>query len=309
MALITLVEAVEMFLRSRRRKFASDSTLRWYSNMLVRLVAQVGWKPLDTLRLEDTWKFLESIHAEERDQRIQRETTRDLIRSTKTFLRWSIHTYHLDPSLVDDLHLPKPLKSPPKAVEMWCIKRVLDAQSYSDLGLRNRALIYFLLGTGCRAGGLIRLRPEHIDILRRVAVVTEKGGKTRPVGFGHTTAKWLGAWLVRRPRGAQTVFCSLRPRDQLAPLTGCGLTLLFRKMCQRARLPEEYWFSPHDLRHTFATAFVRMRGPAAILQAQLGHEDFRTTQRYLDVDPATLSQTVNVFDPVRELEKLYELEK
>jgi len=277
--------------------------------MLVRLTAQVGWKPLDALHVEDTWKYLEGIQAEERAQRIQRETTRDLIRAAKTFLYWAIRTYHLDPTLVNDLHMPKPLKLPPKAVEMWCLKRVLDSQSYSDVGLRNRAILYFLLGTGCRSGGLIRLKPDEVDLLRRVAVVTEKGSKTRPVGFGRTTAKWLGAWLVRRPKGAHTVFCSLRTRDRLAPLTGSGLTLIFRKMCQRARLPEEYWFSPHDLRHTFATTFTRMRGPAAILQVQLGHEDFRTTQRYLDVDPATLSQTLNVFDPVRELDKLYEQEK
>ena len=56
---------------------------------------------------------------------------------------------------------------------------LLDACLDNTAGLRDKAILLFLLDTGCRAGGLFSLKVDDLDLQHLRANVLEKGEKGR----------------------------------------------------------------------------------------------------------------------------------
>ena len=148
---------------------------------------------------------------------------------------------------------------------------MLEMAGIGDMGIRNQAIILFLLDTGCRAGGICGPRIREIDLNERRALVTEKGNKTRAMTFTTLTAKALREWiLVRKP--AQTLFYDIMT---LEPLTHSGLLQLLRRIAHRAGVQDR--FNPHSFRHLFAEEYILAGGDLATLSRLLGQRNVSTT--------------------------------
>jgi site-specific recombinase XerD len=79
---------------------------------------------------------------------------------------------------------------------------------------RERALIEFFYGTGCRLSEVTGLRVQDIDLEARTARVTGKYGKTRVVLFTHSAERALRAYIGERKVGY--VFQQDYPPQKLA---------------------------------------------------------------------------------------------
>jgi site-specific recombinase XerD len=72
----------------------------------------------------------------------------------------------------------------PKAVALDDVRAMLAVvDQNTPEGKRDRALIYFLLDTGCRLGGLISLTVDRLDLDHRRAILIEKGDRARVVPY------------------------------------------------------------------------------------------------------------------------------
>lgn len=147
------------------------------------------------------------------------------------------------------------------------------------LGLRDRALLAVLYGTGVRASECAGLREGDVDLEHRTVTVNGKGGHERTVPLNGRVVHAMA--LYRRQRG---------PAMPLAPFfrsrRGNGLSRgavyeRVRTWGQRARIAKRV--SPHRLRHTFATHLIHAGVNLVTIRDLLGHRQITSTQVYLHV--------------------------
>jgi integrase/recombinase XerC len=150
--------------------------------------------------------------------------------------------------------------------------------------LRDDALLELLYGSGLRVAELCGLRPDDIDVRRRLVTVWGKGSKQRQVPISPPAAAAVAGWL-ERGRGAlvtgetpvDALFLNRRGR-RLGPRD------VRRVLDHRAAAPTH----PHALRHSFATHLLDGGADLRVVQELLGHSSLRTTQVYTHVSTERL---------------------
>ena len=80
------------------------------------------------------------------------------------------------------------------------------------VALRDQAVVELLYGSGLRVAELCGLRPDDLDLRRRLAVVWGKGSKQRQVPLSEPSAEAVAAWLVR---GRPALATPASPADAL----------------------------------------------------------------------------------------------
>lgn len=155
-------------------------------------------------------------------------------------------------------------------------------------GLRNRCMIRVMLEAGLRAGEIIALRPEHLDMRTcRLFVREGKGAKDRVLWVTDVLRDLIGTWLERRPES-----------EWLFPTRGGGqintryLRTMVKHYAVKAGIPEAERVTPHVLRHTFATDLLRETKNIRLVQKALGHSDVSTTMIYTHVFDEELEEAL-----------------
>jgi integrase/recombinase XerD len=299
--MITLRAAIDEFIASREANFCRPKTITWYRKMLTRLDKFAGGKLLDQVTPQLIMRYAQSLNQEEKAKHIRRETSRDLIRALKTFFEWATAYYELYINPARALKIPPSVRQPSKVLTPYDVQRLIDATDDSPIGKRDRAILYFLIDTGCRSAGLRGLTRDALDLERNRAILTEKGGHSRFVPFTPETGRVLREWLAICPKDAHTVFCSLRSQNVGDPLGDSGLPLMLKRLARKAGIQKRVF--AHAFRHTLASEYTKSGGETLMLREVLGHTDVRTTQRYVEVDPDALVQSHRRHSPVNYLRR------
>jgi len=161
--------------------------------------------------------------------------------------------------------------------EMRALLRIPDISS--KFGLRNRAILELLYSCGLRLMELAGLRLSDIDRRKKLIRVIGKGSKQRLIPIGSLALQSLDEYLKVRPSFLQDyssdkVFLTRSGRDfnsnQLR-------TILMRYIDLIAR---EKGYSPHTIRHSFATHLLAKGADIRAIQKMLGHANLDTTEVY-----------------------------
>ncbi len=157
------------------------------------------------------------------------------------------------------------------------VQTLLDSQDQETYaGVRNVALILFLLDSGVRASECVALRLSEVDWERRRAFIRHgKGEKQRWVGFGERTRGALANYVRQfRGDGDGALFLT----SDLQPMvSGHTLAVILARLGRRAGVAGVH---PHRFRHTFATWAIESGAREIDVQMLLGHSDLTMTQRY-----------------------------
>lgn len=146
-------------------------------------------------------------------------------------------------------------------------------------GVRNRCLIRVALEAGLRAGELVALKPEHLDMRTCRLVVREgKGAKDRVLWVTDDLRDLIGTWLERRPESVW-----LFPTRDGGQINTRYLRTMVKHYAIKAGIAEAERVTPHVLRHTFATDLLRETKNIILVQKALGHSDVSTTMIYTHV--------------------------
>lgn len=192
-----------------------------------------------------------------------------------------------DPSVL--VEAPRRPDSIPKALDVdTCIALVEAPPTDSPAGIRDRALLEFLYGTGARASEAVALDLGDLDLEDATALVTGKGDKQRLVPLGRAAVGAFVAWLPERldlGPSDDAVFLNLRGRR----MTRQTVFDIVRKAGARVGIaPGD--ISPHVLRHSAATHMIEAGADIRTVQEMLGHANVTTTQVYTRVTPRHLRE-------------------
>jgi len=149
---------------------------------------------------------------------------------------------------------------------------------------RNLCLVRLMLEAGLRVGEAVALKPEHLDMTTcRLQVREGKGAKDRVLWIGDDLRDLIGEWLSRRP---ESVWLFPTRDGSLVPTR--YMREMVKRMARKASITEVERFSPHALRHTFATDLYAATTNLRLVQKALGHSDISTTMIYTFVCDADL---------------------
>ncbi len=144
---------------------------------------------------------------------------------------------------------------------------------------RNLCMIRLMLEAGLRAGEVVALRPEHLDMASCRHMVREgKGAKDRVLWIRDDLRDLIGDWLGRRPESEW-----LFPTRDGSQVQTRYLRALVKRLALKARVAEARKVSPHSLRHTFATDLLRKTKNIRLVQKTLGHASLSTTMIYTHI--------------------------
>jgi len=239
-----------------------------------------GASTFQELTREDIVVYL----AERRQQGIAaRSIARELV-SLKTLYRF-LHAHEAgtaDPTA--QIQAPKPGQYLPNVLTPQEVEQFLQTPDISTpLGKRDAALLELLYATGLRASELVSLTLGDVQTTAGYVKVHGKGGKERLVPVGEMAAAQLDDYLLEgRPQLVKmrpAVFLFVNRSAQ--GLTRQGLWKIIKKYMHQAAIHKP--FSPHTLRHSFATHLLEGGADLRSLQHMLGHVDISTTQIYTHV--------------------------
>src|SRR6266508_20417 len=159
------------------------------------------------------------------------------------------------------------------------LKALLAACQGKDLrDRRDEALVRLLTETGLRAGEVIALQTNDVDLGTGTLLVARgKGGKGRLAPFGPQTGRAIDRYLRLRRGHRLAATPALWLGDRGKGLTYNGL---YRALAYRAELAGIKGFHPHVLRHTFAHRWKAARGSKEGLMAVAGWRSRTMLARY-----------------------------
>ncbi|MCA1844978.1 MAG: tyrosine-type recombinase/integrase [Actinobacteria bacterium] len=171
---------------------------------------------------------------------------------------------------------------PLTAAEVKSLLALLSTRATS--GVRDRALIGVLFGSGLRLAEALALMPRDVDTSKcEVLVRRGKGGKSRRVPLDAEACAMVDLWLERRAHleltGRQPLFCTFSTNSFGKALTQRVVRTKLARLGERAGIEKRV--HPHGLRHSLASAMADNGVPLPVITAQLGHTSTATTDTYL----------------------------
>jgi integrase/recombinase XerD len=172
-----------------------------------------------------------------------------------------------------------PRKLPVSLAPEQVSRLLAEPKSDTVIGLRDRALLALLYGTGIRASECATLRSGQVDLARLTITVSGKGGHERTIPLNPQLADVLRTYVHARGPALLTApfFRSRFGR----PLSRGAVYERVRTWGQRSHVGIP--LSPHRMRHTFATHLVRAGVGLVTIRDLLGHRQITSTQIYLHV--------------------------
>jgi site-specific recombinase XerD len=264
----------------------SPNTVRAYAHDIRRLAGFLASKG-HSLRMEDLCR--EDLRAFQRhlagELKSPASRARALV-AIRSWLRWLAREELIAKDLSNGITLPKLTERLPKPIEPAELARMLAALPRETvLEKRDRALVQFLISTGCRISEALSL--ERTDVPRQGSrlIVTGKGSKQRPVFLTTDAKEAIADYLESRTDTSMALFVnydrSVRD-DKYRRLTSAGARHIVNRI--RLRLGAWSFKSPHVARHTTATTLLEVTGgDVRLVQEVLGHANLNTLQGYTKI--------------------------
>lgn len=165
---------------------------------------------------------------------------------------------------------------------------------------RDTAIIEVLYSTGMRVSELTGINERSVDPYSGTVKVSGKGKKERLCLLGGPAQRALRKAVEERDRYWETLEKKGKPPALFigrlgTPLTSRSVERMLKRYLDRAGLQRSY--SPHTLRHSFATHMLDAGADLRSVQELLGHASLSTTQIYTHISVERLKEVYEQAHP------------
>ena len=205
----------------------------------------------------------------------------------------------------------KRIKKLPVILEVEEMQKLLDMPNKRYItGLRNKVILNLMWNMGLRVSEVVNLKPRDINLTNRnLRIVNGKGGVDRDITIPEGITYLLKEWKDRRPKESDYFICNIKSREAkyqiktkdgrtLKPTSKKGsklsvrsIQIMIKNYSRRSGIDKH--ITPHTLRHSYATEFIRQGKSVMTLKQILGHSDISTTQLYVTLANKDVEEAIN----------------
>ena len=272
------------------RNYLSD--LSQFSSFLESAGYDQGVDKIDLITLR-------AYLAELKKNGLSKTTVARKLATLRSFFQYLTREGWVDQNPARWISIPKKEKRLPKFLTVDEAQRLMavgagskPALSPKDArhSLRDTAILETFYSTGIRISELVLLKKEDIDFDAGLIRVFGKGRKERVVPIGEKAMTVLKEYLQQFQATGGVIFCNAKRN----PLTTRTIHRIVKQYMGKIDRPS---FSPHTLRHTFATHLLEGGADLRSVQEMLGHTTLSTTQRYTHLQIDHLMQVYDKAHP------------
>lgn len=241
---------------------------------------------IQNIKREDMKDYLKAL----KDSKMSDKSISRNISSIRTFYKFLLVEKLIANNPVELIELPKVKKSLPTVLSLREIEQLLDIPLHDAYSYRNKAMLELMYASGLRVSELISLQVKDIDLKEALVKVMGKGSKERIIPLGDYALEALEVYihLYRDTLFKNTYNDYLFLNNHGKPLTRQGFFKIVKKIAKEKGIKTN--FSPHTLRHSFATHLLDRGADLRSIQELLGHADISTTQIYTHVSNELLKE-------------------
>lgn len=232
------------------------------------------------------------------DEGAANSTVARSLSSIKSFYKYLVLENQVQNNPTSDLETPKIKRKLPDILTIEEVDKLMEQPRVTlPLGLRDRAMLELMYGTGVRVSELLSLQIEDINTTAGFLRCFGKGRKERIIPVNQTSIDWIQRYLARarnllvKNYLERTLFVNANGR----PMSRQGFYKILGAYAKKAELGKEV--TPHTLRHSFATHLLENGADLRAVQEMLGHADISTTQIYTHLTRSRLMEVYQLYHP------------
>lgn len=270
----------------------SENTVKSYHNDLKKFDNYIK-KQINNISEYDIKNYIKYLNKENNDAR----TISHNISTLRSFYKFLLIEKKANKNPMEYIELPKTKKSLPKTLSIEEIDKLLDIKLKDSFSFRNKAMLELMYSSGLRVSELVNVRIHDIDTSNCIIRIMGKGSKERIVPLGDYAIKYIELYLreYREKLVKRELNDYLFLNNHGKKMTRQGFFKILKGIAKEKRIKTE--FSPHTLRHSFATHLLNGGADLRSIQEMLGHSDISTTQIYTHVSKEKLKENYNNFHP------------
>jgi len=272
------MKEIEMFLDYLLiDKNYSENTIASYKNDLHNFLNY--HRNILNVKKEDIEAYLIKLHKDGYNERSINRTLSCL----KSLYKFLFMEKLINDNIAKDVDAPKQKKALPKVLLEEDIDKLLDINLVDQFSIRNKAMLEMMYATGMRVSELINVKVFDIDFESDLVRIIGKGSKERVVPLGDYAIYYIKKYYLEE----RSKFLIKGENDYLFlnnhgnPMTRQGFFKIIKNLAQEQNIQKD--FSPHTLRHSFATHLLKHGADLRSIQEMLGHSDISTTQIYTNL--------------------------
>lgn len=276
------INEFQKYLQMLTLKGYSPNTVNTYKNefsVYLQTLGQVNANTLTTQRVKDYLQYCFD----------KLKLTESTIHSRMNALKFYYEQVLKRDKFFWEIPRPKKRLILPKVISEEKILQYL----FTVENIKHRTILLIAYSAGLRVSEVVNLKTTDIDTDRmQIFIQNAKGKKDRIVPLSKTIKALLDVY--RQEFNPQNWLFEGQTKELAYSVRSAQI--IFREACMQLKLPKNVGF--HSLRHSYATHLLDNGTDVKYIQQLLGHNDIKTTLRYLHVTNKDVKKIESPLDKI-----------